>query len=192
MKKQVRQGVFETNSSSVHTITISDTDGYQKELNEYSGKVVGFSSGEFGWEHEEYISLDEKASYLWTGIVTCSMYTPEQIEKIKENITSVLMEHGVNAWFENYEIDEYTATDGTKRVFCNFPRFSYIDHAACLDSWFNELFPNDGEEINGDMLLWFLFNPDSSIITGNDNDDYDYNDFLRSGKINALEFVKGN
>lgn len=192
MNKQVRQGVFETNSSSVHTISISNSDDYKQTLAEFSGKVVGFTSGEFGWEHEEYTSLDKKASYLWTGIVTCGCYSPEKIEKIKDNITSVLMEHGINAWFEEYEQHEYEGSNGTKRVFCCFSRFAYVDHSACLDTWFDDLFPNNGEDIDGNMLLWYLFNPDSVVITSNDNDDYDYNHFSRNGKVNELEYVKGN
>ena len=192
MKKQIRKSVFETNSSSVHTISISNTDDYKKVLETYEGKVVGFTSGQFGWEHEEYTSLNAKASYLWTGIVTCGQYTPEKIEKIKDNITSVLIGHGVNAWFEDYETNEYNGSDGTKHIYCDFSHFSYVDHAACLDSWFDDLFPNNGDDIFGDLLLWYLFNPDSIVITSNDNDDYDYNLHSSRGKVCEYEYVKGN
>lgn len=46
MKRQIRQGVFETNSSSVHSLTICDADEYQKwqdgtlVMDDYNDKLV--------------------------------------------------------------------------------------------------------------------------------------------------------
>lgn len=64
MKKQTRKGVFETNSSSVHTITISK-NGYDKSI---IPEVLVFIFGEFGWEVNKLSSVYEKASYLYTAL----------------------------------------------------------------------------------------------------------------------------
>lgn len=46
MKRQIRQGVFETNSSSVHSLTICDADEYQQwkdgtlVMDDYNDKLV--------------------------------------------------------------------------------------------------------------------------------------------------------
>ena len=50
MKRQIRRGVFETNSSSTHAICIAKGD--------YNlSKHIDFTIGEFGWENNEYDDL---------------------------------------------------------------------------------------------------------------------------------------
>ena len=58
MKKQIRRGVFETNSSSVHAICISKSNEYKTQDN------VDFIYGRFGWSPETLYTPEEKASYL--------------------------------------------------------------------------------------------------------------------------------
>jgi hypothetical protein len=60
---KIRQGVFETNSSSTHSICIAK----KAELN--IPKHVYFDFGEFGWECDTLRSLSKKASYLYTGLI---------------------------------------------------------------------------------------------------------------------------
>ena len=64
--KQVRNGVFETNSSSVHAISIdsSGREPSQFQLNEH-GKIE-ISFGSFGRESRTYYSQYNKLSYLMT------------------------------------------------------------------------------------------------------------------------------
>ena len=190
MKKQIRQGLFETNSSSTHTITISTTDEYKNVKLE--DDVIGFGTGEFGWEYEEYDDLYNKAAYLWTGIVESDYFTPEQIVKIKENIKKVLSEYGLSAYFDPYETCSYERSDGTTKVYCRMLRSGYIDHAYNLYEWFDELFPNHGEDIDGEMLMQFLFNPGSYIQTGNDNSDGVIESRHENDTCPIIEFYKGN
>ena len=56
MKRQIRSGVFETNSSSIHSIAIPRSC---KAVDS-----VSFSIGEFGWEWDEA----DAANYLYTAI----------------------------------------------------------------------------------------------------------------------------
>ena len=61
----VRQNLFETNSSSVHAICIA------KDNNYYIPKSLHFAFGEFGWETEVLTNPESLASYLYTAIYVC-------------------------------------------------------------------------------------------------------------------------
>ena len=49
MKKQIRQGVFETNSSSTHSMCIHPGNKYVPNMSK-----LKIETGEFGWEEETY------------------------------------------------------------------------------------------------------------------------------------------
>lgn len=170
MKRVVRHGLFETNSSSVHAISIS----YTGKL--IFPKLVYFDFGEFGWEHETYFDKQSKAKYLWTGI--CECYPCSKVEDIKEKITQMLAEEGVVCEFEEctdtweYLSEKYYSSDG------------YIDHGSELKEWLEEVL-NDK-----DKLLAFLFDSDSAVETWNDNtmDDRDFDYRIPNG----WTYYKGN
>ena len=66
MKIQIRKSCFETNSSSMHAIVVTNSKPDTEYL-EY--RTLEFKVGEFGWEHIRYYDPDFKASYLWKIIV---------------------------------------------------------------------------------------------------------------------------
>jgi hypothetical protein len=67
MKKVIRKGVFETNSSSTHSITIADSGKLQNTLPITDGKIF-VTCEEFGWEQEVHTDAYTKLSYLKTNI----------------------------------------------------------------------------------------------------------------------------
>jgi hypothetical protein len=69
--KNIRRGVFETNSSSSHSITISDKNCTLDTL-PVEGGVVKITDGEFGWEVDNYRDAYSKASYAYTWAKRCS------------------------------------------------------------------------------------------------------------------------
>lgn len=145
MNKQIRQGVFETNSSSTHAICISK-DHIYGEL----PKHVNFEHGEFGWECIKYDDANSKASYLYQAIY--DMYEgDEEIEKI-EHIEKVLNSHGVTCDFN----------DSSAQVWDD----GYIDHVGTDDmpEWLENMMNDDN------ALLTYLFG-DAFVVTGNDNSD---------------------
>lgn len=152
MKRQIRKKVYETNSSSTHAICIVK-DGY--ELKDH----VDFHTGEYGWECEEYVDLNDKASYLITAILSMDKeYADEKLEKLKsildENkITYTIPELDVKSW-------EY----GSKKCYYYDIEDNYINHVEELKTWLEDLLSDS------DKLFRYLFG-DSIIITGNDNDD---------------------
>lgn len=72
MKKvKIRKGVFETNSSSSHSVSIADTDKqFVVDMGIIPDKygVVTISGGEFGWDWEKINDAGTKANY-------CAVYT---------------------------------------------------------------------------------------------------------------------
>ena len=142
MKRQIRNSVFETNSSSTHSIVIPK-NGVE------IGKSITFNIGEFGWAND----CVDAADYLYTAILDVYSFTVAE-EKI-EHLKRILDKHNVSYKFEepSYETGSY----GT------YLSYGYIDHGSeCTE--FIEAVLNDE-----DMLMRCLFG--GLVYTGNDNQD---------------------
>ena len=142
---QVRNGVFETNSSSTHSICIP------KKTNK-TDTYVEFGIGEYGWENRR---VNDTPSYLYTAILSAYEYdeTMEKLEKLK----SILNDRSIGYSFEK-PVWCYYHDDGSRYL-----DNGYIDH-SCETYDFVEAVLNDDE-----MLLRYLF--DGVVYTGNDNQD---------------------
>lgn len=165
MKTQIRKGVFETNSSSVHAICIATEDEYKVS------DELFFDWGNFGWEWETYDCTYERASYLWTAINDCYWHEEqaEEIEAAKNRITEVLAKHGCKAEFAEPKNDLWER--------------GYIDHADNLDKFLEWVLKDE------EILLSYLFSDLSFIETGNDNDD---GDVSANVSYPHEEYYKGN
>jgi len=155
--KNTRQSVFETNSSSTHSICVA-----KGQLIDIPIKIE-FNFGEFGWEEDTLSSLNEKASYLYTGIVN---YFPEYLSKL----TEILKSNGVKEIIYSEKKEGYWDN-------------GYIDHGSELSNFLNTIMNSE------DKLLSFLFSPLSFIRTGNDNDDSDISIIV---SYEYDEYYKGN
>lgn len=144
--KQIRQGVFETNSSSTHSICIA------KDVDPELPKRIAFRFGEFGWECDTLRSEHEKASYLYTGLFHVGRV--EGFKKISETLKSKGIE--VTAEEPIYKDDSKWAENS-----------GYVDHGDELGPFLDDVCSDEGK------LLRFLFSDLSFIITGNDNDEED-------------------
>lgn len=139
---KIRQSVFETNSSSTHSICIP------KEADVTFPSSLHFSFGEFGWEWDTLDSIEEKASYLYTGLIGNNRKL--DFDKIVELLKSKGME------VTSQSINEEKSWDN-----------GYVDHDNELIEFLNDVVSDE------DKLLKFLFSPLAFINTGNDNDDGD-------------------
>ncbi len=141
-----RRSVFETNSSSTHSICVTKSNRLDKEV-----PHVIFKFGEFGWAYDKLTTTAEKASYLYTGIM--SRNKPYLLDSIKQ----ILDRHYVTYEFEK----SYSTQHGP------YPYTGHIDHAHELTDFLVNVCSDDSK------LLRFLFSSESFIITGNDNTDHD-------------------
>lgn len=143
---QIRQGVFETNSSSTHSICI------QKKPVDADYSYITFNIGEYGWEERE-VSFGD---YLYTAILCLDRYgKTEHLSKLK----SILDAHCIRYEFE---WPEWRESNGHKYL-----DNGYIDHCEETASFVEAVLDDE------DMLLRGLFGKDSIVYTGNDNAHWD-------------------
>lgn len=153
MKTKIRQGVWETNSSSTHSICIAkDT-----EINLPS--EIKFEFGEFGWECDTLSSIHEKASYLYTGLIA------NDRQEDFDNIVKTLESKGIEVEFEEAisEDRSYTNSEGKTEEYKWWKNAGYVDHSNELSSFLDDICSDENK------LLNYLFSYLSFIITSNDN-----------------------
>lgn len=146
--RTIRENVFETNSSSSHSISLSDSSIISDEmmdtipLNE-DGDIV-LSGGEFGWQWEKFNDAFTKANYCAVYVVLYSPHLTDRLVKVIKDQT------GANNVIFNISDDVNSST------------YSYIDH----DSYdvAEAAFGSD------DVLRRFIFDKKSILYLGNDNE----------------------
>lgn len=147
MKIQIRRSVFETNSSSTHSICISKAPAEIK-----NDASVYFRIGEYGWETDtEY----DVSSYLYTAILMFDDY-----EELLTKLKSILDKNNISYEFEEPEFS-HTNYNGVKH---SYLENGYIDHYEETREFVNTVLSNE------DMLMRMMFG-DSVVYTGNDNCD---------------------
>ena len=142
MKRQIRNSVFETNSSSTHSIAIS-----KKPV--VIGKYIHFNIGEFGWEND----CVDTADYLYTAILEQNE-SDELIEQLKE----ILDNHSIKYTFEE---PKYRTFSNGKYKWLDY---GYVDHSYETREFIFAVLNDE------DLLMRYLFG-DSCVYTGNDNQD---------------------
>lgn len=139
--KVVRHSVFETNSSSTHSISIASGDFVPDHLYEENGVVVVYP-GEFGWEEEEYYDAQTKASYCLTHVKSYENQRDEDLlREVIESVTGKKVEFRPSS--------------------CKYNPWGYIDHQSSD-------VPKEAFASSED-LKDFIFNPRSVLRTDNDN-----------------------
>lgn len=149
MRRQIRHGVFETNSSSVHSIAIP------KELSIVDVPLfMSFRTGKFGWEFAEV----DPADYFYTALYETSSNEEEFGRKFSK-LKSILDKYNINYSFKTPETHIfYWPERGTYHLVLDD---GYIDHSDELGDWVDDLL-NDGEK-----LVRFI--SAGKVFTGNDN-----------------------
>lgn len=167
---KVRKGLFETNSSSTHSISIRGKKKLDKSnlpICSKNNKVEG-KFGEFGWEIESYTSQETKLSYLLTLIAEinnrkdnfCSFYELKDFKDVENVIKKYCKCDGIDIG-EEPKIRKYKYCN---REYLSYDIDGYIDHQSCeyeslqdfLDYW-------------GVTIEEFIFSPNVWLNTDNDN-----------------------
>jgi len=174
MKKEklIRTGVFETNSSSCHSLSISDDIKLFDTIYPNEEGNILLNGGEFGWEEGIYIDAITKANYVAVMILL--------LESAKETFNERENKESFNDYTlppfadKNYEICKNNFEEvikeqtGANLIYnCsldfNNENWSYIDHQSfeCKE---------DAEWLlSKEQIRNFIFNPNSILITDNDN-----------------------
>ena len=148
---QIRNGVFETNSSSTHSIVLADK-------NVEPGLFIDFSMGEFGWRFEKLTTPDEKASYLYTA--ACCLYNRDMYQDLYE----ILVKYGVSCTCSvpAKKDEKYGWIDN-----------GWVDHVEGLNRFVDRMLTHEH------ALIRYLFSDQSFIVTGNDNCDEDQYEWMQ-------------
>ena len=174
MKRQIRQGVYETNSSSCHALCIATDTEYS-----FPDKVE-FGFGDFGWNFDKLSSRQERANYLYT----CLAYVRD-IDRLKEYIRFIhmtLKKNGVETFFEDFKLSIYGWNSDDVEFYIE-PNDGYVDHGDNTRTFVDAVCSDEK------LLLDYLFSDKSYILTGNDNDD---RDVTINEDYPHEEFYKGN
>ena len=160
--KQIRQNTFETNSSSSHSITISNKGHFDANalpiVEYYKGakNCVVLTGGEFGWGYEEFDDALTKANYLATFVETVEFtiekFTKRDMDRYRKMLIDCIKDV---TGCEEVVIDvgspnKWGSIDGV-----------YIDHQSeetGLDAF-----------ISMNDLKHFIFNRKSLLVIDNDN-----------------------
>ena len=170
---QIRSSIFETNSSSTHSICIT-SDRRNLSIPE----KLTFRCDSFGWSWCELRTPEDKAAYLYASML--SLYPREKVNKMTAKIIDALAEEGVVCKFEKPEYHDY----GSGRLYCTN---ADVDHAGA-----NSHIQFIEQTVhNKNRLLRYLFSEDSFVLTGNDNAPYGRNVDINVS-YDHEEYYKGN
>lgn len=170
--KTVRTNVFETNSSSTHSIIIPRNRKVRKQEKR---KIVVATIGEYGWEYETYYDL---LSYIYTAL--CCIYK-DKYEKYTKKIENVAQQYNIEIVWEKPEFN-YIYDKDDNITYCYLEN-GYIDHDDELVEFLEDLF-NDDELLIDTILSGY-------VKTGNDNDGWDDDDYDETTE-DCYYYYKGN
>lgn len=156
--RQIRNNVFETNSSSIHSIAIS------KEPVAGLPESIYFCLGGYGWEFDDV----SPASYLYTAIMT--IYDKKDRDNKLNKLKSILDSRGIKYEFETPKFDGDGWLDN-----------GYIDHSDELSTFINTVLSDE------DMLMRLLFG-NSYVFTGNDSSDPEEQAYIRRWNSTIEEY----
>lgn len=202
MRYSVRDGAFETNSSSVHVIIIPRVGKIHRTQSWKDFTIP--DNNLFEWEYNTYTCPTDKLRYLWAAIFDLafeikgldedpewyketSWYFPKDFRELyrrfkgkpndflglwKKRLRDVV---GFNGSFGKYaSLDGYDGyVSQLSYVGCG------VNHPEDLAKPLSDLEKDD------DLLIHLIYSYDAEIQTGNDNDEQELPDYLQ-GKIDWL------
>lgn len=164
--KAIRNNVFETNSSSTHTIIIPKEYREKEEMEPQKFKA---HLEEFGWENDRKRNL---LNYIYTGLI---YIYGDDYKKYTNKIDKMLKPYNIEITWAEPKKDEWGYYSG------------YVDHGYELEKFYNDLFTD------ADLLVDAILN--GYVNTGNDNDEtgdeYLYGT-IRIETYDEYRYYKGN
>lgn len=162
--EQIRKGIFETNSSSIHSVCIP-----KKPKIEFPEKIV-FKHTYFGYSssaNDHYKTLEEKASYLWEAL----LYLEDDYDRIGEDLVQKYIKDFLDRLGVKYEfVEDEDLIHG-------------FDSRYGSDNFFEKVVKDE------EKLKAFLFDPESVANVMTDHDFYDIEDSVGLVDRNKFEVI---
>lgn len=178
--KQIRNNIFETNSSSTHSISISGQSVYDYQTLESmvdpADHYIHIEFGEFGWGYDEFIDPINKLQYILTMIMEIhgnELETFNDFYNLDEFILveSIVTEHtegckGICIANDDFERNSYESEDEDGNPVTKYwSSFNgYIDHQSCEYVSLDDFLEDWGIGIEN-----FIFDENVKLIIDNDN-----------------------
>ena len=165
MKRVIRNGIWETNSSSMHTVTVRGK--YNKPSFFYSGDTISVWLGEYGWSGYPLDDFIEKLKYalsmvLHTEYPEFNHWKEEFVvdQDILEELNGYkLLVNAIREYNKDFKRIIIKRKDGA------YYPYGYIDHQSCEDYHSLQEFLDDW---NVDAER-FLFDENVVVYIDNDN-----------------------
>jgi hypothetical protein len=128
--KQIRQNVFETNSSSTHSLTISNKALKPSTLSPDPYKAIEVSFGEYGWGPDTLTTQEERLSYL------CTMFWELECKGLTD-VSTIVDKHGyitIDAAVTKHTGCHISLTGITVR-YGSLAIDGYVDHQSSTDEY---------------------------------------------------------
>lgn len=176
MKRQIRRGVFETNSSSTHSVSVSRTNTQYYDSNVLNAFIdecdnkVHVKFGEFGWEIRNYYLPTDKLQYIVTMLAETEGNNISSVEELFETDGFKLINDAIadychcdGIWIdEDIKLESY---EWNGRVLSYIEHNGYIDHQSC--EGYNSV--QDFLDYYGLDATQFIFDTGVTVHTDNDN-----------------------
>ncbi len=131
MKRQIRRNVFETNSSSVHSITFSNSGLEPSKLKTNTNGEIIAELGEFSGREHVYTDQNSKLSYVITYLCNnhefdiTETYNSSDFKKVQKVICTyadakAIKIKGKNGCFENQDYNESVVNVYDEEELINF------------------------------------------------------------------------
>ena len=168
--KNIRHAVFESNSSSTHSFSISNKpEGMLETLPVLEDGSITLTGGSFGWSWEKFTDAQTKANYASVYAFDASENGKFSDPTLMGMLTQVIQDH-TGAKIVHYDMGD-----------------SSIDHqSAYSENGVPSFFADK------DTLKNWIFNPKSILFTGNDNEKEPPNLTDAEDTIYSHEFVMGD
>lgn len=128
---KIRRGTFETNSSSTHSIVISDKDrGYSYDLPVDENGILTLTFGSFGWGPDVLNTPYEKLTYLLTQMAQ-DILNDEELDNFELGLTALTESEEIESLLDMLrDRCEYINDFEWKQNDDGYYPFGYIDHAS--------------------------------------------------------------
>lgn len=103
MKRQIRRGVFETNSSSVHSLTMCSGEEYKKWEN---GEFLYWKDKDRFGTREDIVEAMKNKRYSWNN----KLCYPDVNWEDEDEVDDIFSDEGVQTceeFFDNYEFETF-------------------------------------------------------------------------------------
>ena len=174
MKQIIREKVFETNSSSIHCLTINKYNELEPDFSNVIYDITPFRYNELNGLENEFTTVKDKLRYLWTIRMLYDESAPKPDYDWDKDLN-------YNPWEEREWVDEFTSM-----LKSMFPNVNFIEtEVDYLEDY--EYLREDPKMLN-EHFIRHLINEGKIVFTQRDY----YNNYEREIFIENLRLNKYN